>query len=189
MLVLCATLLVELPVLLMITGGSDALCGLIGRRRFYLLIGMIPLTNAISGNVGLQASNLTTRAISRSHVTVGSYKRWFVSEVCAAAYLGLGMGCLLGSIALFASEMDFEFAFTIMIAQFISIVTAGITGTFAPLLFCFVFKRDSGKWGGPLETALQDIVGTFAMVVVSYYLLAWFGAGNVDPSDSCGTVS
>jgi Mg/Co/Ni transporter MgtE len=189
MLVLCATLLVEMPVLLVTTGRSEALCSLIGRRRFYLLIGMILLNNAISGNVGLQASSLTTRAISHSHVTVGSYKRWFVSEVGAAAYIGLGMGCLLGSIALVASEMDFAFAFTIMIAQFISIVTAGITGTFAPLLFSFVFKRDSGKWGGPLETAFQDIVGTFAMVVVSYYLLALFGAGNIDPSDSCATVS
>lgn len=189
MLVLCATLLVEMPVLLMITARSEALCGLIGRRRFYLLFGMIILNNAISGNVGLQASNLTTRAISQSHVKVGSYMRWFMSEVGAAAYLGLGMGCLLGGIALFASEMDFSFAFTIMIAQFSSIVTAGISGTFAPLLFSFVFKGDRGKWGGPLETALQDIVGTFAMVVVSYYLLAWFGAGNIDPIDSCGIVS
>jgi Mg/Co/Ni transporter MgtE len=189
MLVLCATLIVEMPVLLMITGRSEDICSLIGRRRFYLLIGMILLNNAISGNVGLQASTLTTRAISHSHVTVGSYKRWFVSEVGAAAYLGLGMGFLLGSIALFASEMDFAFAFTIMIAQFISIVTAGITGTFAPLLFSLVFKRESGKWGGPLETAFQDIVGTFAMVVVSYYLLSWFGAGNIEPSDSCRIVS
>jgi Mg/Co/Ni transporter MgtE len=188
MIVLCATLIVEMPVLLMITGGSDALCGLIGKRRFYLLIGMLLLNNAISGNVGLQASSLTARAITHSHITVGSCKQWFVSEVGAAAYLGLGMGCLLGSIALFASEMDFAFALTIMIAQFISIVTAGITGTFAPLLFSFVFKHDSGKWGGPLNTAFQDIAGTFAMVVVSYYLLSWFSAGNVDPNDSCGSV-
>jgi Mg/Co/Ni transporter MgtE len=89
---------------------------------------------------------------------------------------------------LFASEMDFAFAFTIMIAQFVSIVTAEITGTFAPLLFSFVFKLDSGKWGGPLNTAFQDIVGTFAMVIVSYYLLAKFSAGNVDPNDFCGPV-
>lgn len=189
MVVLCATLLVEIPVLLMISGGSGALCGLIGSKRYHLLVGMIPLTNAISGNVGLQASSLTTRAISHSRVKVGSYGRWFVSEVGTAAYLGLGMGCLVGGIALLASEMDFAFALTIMIAQFISIVAAGVTGTFAPLLFSFVFKGDSGKWAAPLETAFQDVVGSFALIVVCYYLLAWLGAGSVDASDSCGTVS
>lgn len=36
-----------------------------------------------------------------------------------------------------------------------------LTGMFAPLLFTFIFHRDSGKWGGPLETAVQDIVGSF----------------------------
>ena len=68
----------------------------------------------------------------------------------------------------------------------LSIVTAGLTGTIAPLLFSFLFKRDSGKWGGPLETAIQDIVGSFAMVIVSYHILSIIGAGPVDPDDSCG---
>lgn len=183
---LTVTLIFEIPVLLMISGGSDALCALIGRSRYQLLMGFIPLTSAISGNVGLQASTLTTRAISHCHVTTTSYMSWFLHEVGAAMYLGCGMGLLLGSIAFFASGMDFAFGLTILIAQFISIVTAGVTGTFAPLLFSFIFKRDSGKWGGPLETAIQDIVGSFAMVVISYQILKFLGPGTVDPSDMCG---
>jgi Mg/Co/Ni transporter MgtE len=172
----------------MISGGSGALCELIGRRRYQLLMGFIPLTSAISGNVGLQASTLTTRAISHTHVSSKSYMPWFLTEVGAAACLGIGMGLILGSIAFAASNWDIAFGLTIFIAQFISIVTAGITGTFAPLLFSFIFKRDSGKWGGPLETAIQDIVGSFAMVVISYKILELLGAGenSLDPDDYCG---
>jgi hypothetical protein len=182
---LMVTLIFEIPVLFMITGGSDALCSLIGRSRYQLLVGFIPLTSAISGNVGLQASTLTTRAISHLHVTASSYMPWFLHEVGAAACLGIGMGFVLGSVALFASGLDVAFAATIFVAQFISIVTAGITGTFAPLLFSFIFRQDSGKWSGPLETAIQDIVGSFAMVVISYRILEFFGPYDIDPDDLC----
>jgi len=182
---LLVTMILEIPVLLMITGGSDALCQLIGRKRYHLLIGFLPLTSAISGNVGLQASTLTTRAISHSHVTSSEFMPWFWDEVGAAACLGVGMGVVLGSVAFVASGMDLSFALTIFVAQFISIVTAGVTGTFAPLLFSFFFHRDSGKWGGPLETAIQDIVGSFAMVVISYHILLLFGPHDIDPSDMC----
>ena len=182
---LLVTLLPEIPVLVMITGGSDNLCRLIGRSRYHLLIGFLPLTSAISGNVGLQASTLTTRAISHSHVTSSQFMPWFWDEVGAAALLGLGMGLVLGSVAFVLSGMDVAFAVTIFVAQFISIVTAGITGTFAPLLFSFFFRQDSGKWGGPLETAIQDIVGSFAMVVISYRILLLLGPHEIDPSDIC----
>jgi Mg/Co/Ni transporter MgtE len=187
MFALTVTLIFELPVLLMISGGSDQLCKLIGRSRYQLLIGFLPLTSAISGNVGLQASTLTTRAISHNHVTPKSWWTWLVHEVGAACYLGLGMGFLLGSISCVASGMDIGFGLTIFTAQMISILTAGITGTFAPLLFSFIFKRDSGKWGGPLETAIQDIIGSFAMIVISYQLLKFFGPGEIAPGDVCGS--
>ncbi len=54
------------------------------------------------------------------------------------------------------------------------------------LIFTFIFHRDSGKWGGPLETAIQDIVGSFAMVILSYHLLVLFGPAEVKPWDVCG---
>jgi cation transporter-like permease len=138
---------------------------------------------------------------------------WFLSEVGAAGFLGLGskskslasisfhsgiglslarffrffkVGLMMGTIAFVASGLDAAFGITIFIAQMISILTAGITGTFAPLLFSFIFKRDSGKWGGPLETAIQDIVGSFAMVIISYHVLLLLGGNSVDPDDTCG---
>jgi Mg/Co/Ni transporter MgtE len=95
------------------------------------------------------------------------------------------MGAMLGSLAFFVSGLDYAFGITIMVAQFLSIVTAGFTGTFAPLMFSFIFRRDAGKWSGPLETAIQDIIGSFAMIVLSYYILAWLGPGPIDSDDVC----
>jgi Mg/Co/Ni transporter MgtE len=184
---LLVTLIIEIPVLLMISGGSDRLCLLVGRRRYQLLIGFLPLSSAISGNCGLQASTLTTRAISHCQVTVENFRSWFRTEVLAATILAFGMGSVLGICGFVVSEFDVPFGVTIFIAQFISIVTAGVTGTLAPLIFTFIFRRDSGKWGGPLETAIQDIVGSFAMVVLSYHVLVFFGPHNIDPSDVCGS--
>jgi hypothetical protein len=184
---LLVTLIIEIPVLLMISGGSDRLCMLVGRRRYQLLIGFLPLSSAISGNCGLQASTLTTRAISHCQVTVENFRAWFRTEVLAATMLGFGMGGVLGICGYMVSDFDLPFGFTIFIAQFISIVTAGVTGTLAPLIFTFIFRRDSGKWGGPLETAIQDIVGSFAMVVLSYHVLALFGPHTIDPADMCGS--
>ena len=63
--------------------------------------------------------------------------------------------------------------------------TAGVTGTLAPLLFTFIFERDSGKWGGPLETAVQDVVGSFAMIVVTYWIMSLFGPYEIEPNDMC----
>ena len=76
-------------------------------------------------------------------------------------------------------------ALSIFTAQWIGIVTAGVTGTLAPLLFTFIFERDSGKWGGPLETAVQDVVGSFAMIVVTYWIMSLFGPYEIEPNDMC----
>lgn len=154
-------------------------------RRYQLLVAFLPLTSAISGNVGLQASTLTTRAVSHLQITKHSYCVWLYKEIVAAAYQGFGMGAVSGIFAYIASGHDSAFGFTIFLAQFCSILTAGFTGTLAPLIFTFVFRRDSGQWGGPLETAIQDIVGSFAMVILSYHVLTFLGPHEISESDMC----
>jgi Mg/Co/Ni transporter MgtE len=182
---LSVTLIIEIPVLIIVSGGSGQLCRLVGRHKYELLMGFLPLCSAISGNVGLQASTLTTRAVSHRHITPKLFRKWLLTEIGAAVYLGFGMGFSVGCIAFFLSDYHFAFAFTVALAQWISIVTAGLTGTCAPLLFSFIFNRDPGKWGGPLETAIQDIIGSFAMVVMSYRVLSLFGPMEIDPTDTC----
>ena len=180
---LIVTLIFELPTLFLISGGSDRLCTLIGRKKYTTLVALLPLISAISGNVGLQASTLTTRAISHSQVRTDNYSLWLLKEVIAALYLGIAIGFVIASMALYITH-SFPFALSIFIAQFIGILTAGGTGTLAPLLFTFIFQRDSGKWGGPLETAVQDVVGSFAMIVVTYKIMLLFHI-EVEPSDMC----
>lgn len=185
---LTATLVLEIPVLFMISGGSDRLCFVLGRSKYQLLLAFLPLTSAISGNCGLQCSTLTTRAISHSHVTSKTFLQWLRIELTSSLYLGGAMGTVIGVVAYLSSSRDLTFGITIGMAQMLSILTAGLTGTMAPLIFSFVFHRDSGKWGGPLETAVQDIVGSFAMVILSYKLLMFLGPGEVSPSDICGAT-
>ena len=85
---LIVTLVLELPTMFLISGGSDRLCNLIGRWKYTTLISLLPICSAISGNVGLQASTLTTRAISHNQVRVENYSSWLCKEVFAAVYLG-----------------------------------------------------------------------------------------------------
>lgn len=186
MLALTVTLIIEIPVLLVISGGSGRLCGLIGRSKFQLLMGLLPLSSAISGNVALQASNLTKRAVSHGFLTPESYMPWLFKEVKGAAYLGLAMGILVFGIAYVASSLDLAFGMAVMMAQFVSILTAGCTGTLAPLCGKFLFRCDAEKWGGLVETALQDIVASFAMVMVTYRCLEFMGPLDVDSNDLCG---
>merc|ERR1712066_1198575 len=58
---LLVTLAVEVPVSLLIGTGSDSLVQSIGLDRYTLLMAFLPLTSAISGNVGLQASTAQKR--------------------------------------------------------------------------------------------------------------------------------
>lgn len=97
----------------------------------------------------------------------------------------MAIGLVTASIAFYMGGFSFPFAISIFTAQFIGIITAGCTGTLAPLLFTFIFQRDSGKWGGPLETAVQDVVGSFAMIVVTYRIMLAFGPYQLQPNDIC----
>ncbi|KAA8495498.1 Magnesium transporter MgtE [Porphyridium purpureum] len=178
-LALLVTLAIEIPVVLVISGGGKSICEVLGNKKYTILLAFLPLCSAISGNVGLQASNLTTRAISHELVTRNNFMTWMKEEFCVACALSLAVSAALASLALlwvyaFTNSLDFGFAVTIATAQMLSILAAGISGTCAPLFFAFVAGRDAGKWAGPLETAVQDVVGSSAMVYLSIYMLRGF---------------
>jgi len=184
---LLVTLAVEVPVALIISSGSHDLKSLIGSDRYTLLMAFLPLTSAISGNVGLQASTLTCRAISHGDCSKASYCRWLWTEVKTALILALLTGVAVGLLALvwtsntFEAGADLGFAMTVGLAQAFSIAIAGLTGTCAPLLFSFIFHGDAGKWAGPMETAVQDIAGSFAMVYIAQVLLLQFVRLGLSP--------
>merc|ERR1712176_1154528 len=114
--------------------------------------------------------------------------QWFYIEVVTALILAVGCSFavfLLAFIWTFADKSkhtDLGFALTIGLAQFFSISVAGVTGTMAPVFFSFVCGRDAGKWAGPLETAVQDIAGTFAVVYVAQAILMFFVEIGISPA-------
>jgi len=185
---LLVTLAIETPVSLLVGEGSGPLVDRIGLDRYTLFMAFLPLTSAISGNVGLQASTLTTRAITTGHCTRKNLFKWFCKELGAAVVLAWGCGLAVFLLAFIWTALDKStatdagFAITVGLAQVFSITVAGITGTLAPVLFSFVLKRDSGKWSGPLETAVQDIAGTFAVVYVAQWILLFFIQVGVSPA-------
>lgn len=184
-LALAATFLVEVPVVLMIAGGSDRLCSLLGRSTYYMLMALLPLCSAISGNVGLQTSTLTAHGISNGQITRKNCMPWLLQEIGTAAYLGLVTGTLLGLVAFTMSGFNALFGFSIMIAQGISMIAAGLSGALPPLFFGFFFELSAEKWKGLIETALQDVISTFVMVVLAYKMLEYCGPFQIDPSDTC----
>jgi len=151
-----------------------------------LMMAFLPLIAAISGNCALQGANLTTRAVSHRHVTRSTYPIWARKELGASLYLAIGMSSLIGLFAYRASGDDTSFGLTIATAQFFSIAASGLTGILMPFLGTFIFRREAGKWGGLLETAVQDVVGTVGCVVVGYNVLVWLGPMEVLEGDECG---
>lgn len=186
------TLVLELPTLFLVSGGSDELCALIGRERHTAVLALLPIVSAISGNAGLQASSLTKRAIVHGRVqTMDTYGAWLGNEIGAAFYLGLTMGAVTGVIALAMGGFSFPFALSMFTAQFVGVFTAAFTGSLSPLLLAFFFDITEASspgrllWGGPLITALQDVVASFAMIVLSYQILVAFGPYEIAPRDAC----
>lgn len=186
---LSVSLLIELPVFMMVTSRSNSLCVLLGRSTFFLWIGLLLVGSASSGSVSLQASSLTVRAISTGHVTLQNSKKWMVQELGATIYIGLGVGGILGLVAIAMSGGKFWFGVTMLVAQFCSIMAAAITGTLASFLVASAFPNRAPYWIGMVETSLPDVISTFTMLIFSYTLLEFHGGYTVDPSDVCFVVS
>lgn len=182
---LALTVLLELPVVLMIAGRSDSLFIHLGRSTFVSWICLLFLGNALSGSVGLQTSSLTAHAIACGQVTLQNYGRWLRQEIGATSIIGLGIGTFLGLVALALSRGNLWFGVTMMLSQTCGILTAGVTGALIPPLVALGSNSRASRWTGLLETALQDLISTYVMVVLSYKLLGQWGQVSVDSSDAC----
>ena len=108
-----------------------------------------------------------------------------MQEIGTAAVLGLATGAFVGLVAFVMSGFNLFFGLAIMIAQSMSMLTAGLTGSLPPLFFSFLLQRTAGQWSGLMETAVQDVVSTFVMVVLTYKMLEFCGPFQIDPSDMC----
>lgn len=184
---LITTLALELVVATIIQMYTDTF------NRYPLLISMQPVISAISGNVGLQASSANVRALALGIYTPDQLMKAVLPEAKAAISVGLTIGTLTGVIACVwyhlapddptgSSSDAFVFGSAIWLGMFFSVLSAGISGSAAPLLF----KRmncDPSALAGPLETAFQDIIGGSVLLALSAYILKTFAHHEACPSD------
>jgi len=161
--------------------------------KYPLLIAFQPVISAISGNVGLQCSSVNVRALAVGLADVRRPGKAVLPELKASAFLGMFMAIIIGAVALVWYEGDSTentwkgaraFAFAIGFGMLRSVISAGLTGAAAPL----IFKKcgfDPSAMAGPLETAFQDIIGGTVLLTISAFILEHFGDGGVD-AQSCG---
>lgn len=95
------------------------------------------------------------------------------------------MGLITSTIAFMMGAFTIPFALSMLTAQFIGISVAGCTGGLAPLVIGLFSMKGSSKWSGLVETAIQDVVTSFAMIVISYYIMLLFGPYEIESHDVC----
>lgn len=196
---LVVTLLVELVVAFVISDYADS--GIF--RRYPLLIAFQPVISAISGNVGLQSASINVRELAVG-LTAGSESVFsgIRRETQTGGLLGLTMGIVLGAIAFvwYAPVVPgndvhtwggaLVFGLSICIGQIISAWCAATSGSAAPLIFTKC-GLDPTTVAGPMETAVQDVLGSSLLLALSAALLEEFGDyGSACPGgDLAGCVA
>ncbi|KDO28116.1 hypothetical protein SPRG_20273 [Saprolegnia parasitica CBS 223.65] len=164
---LLLTLTIELFVAFVISRYTHTL------ETFPLLMAFMPVISAVSGNVGLQSSSIVTRALALGLVSLDEAADALRREVEAALLLGLALGLVTGVIAGLWQQWV-VFGVVVGVSQFASIMTASITGSAAPLVGKY-FNYDPATTAGPMETAIQDVVGNSFFLIFASSLLTFLG--------------
>ncbi|CAB9515798.1 magnesium transporter [Seminavis robusta] len=193
---LLLTGLIEIPVMLTLAR-SDRLCGVLGRHYHELFLAFVPLLAAISGNMGLQSSQLTATAIVHGHVTSATLKDWVRSECSVSLLLGVGLGTVVGlaSIVLFRDTKEHDdgrtnaslvFGLVLGLSQTVSAIAAGCSGSLSPVFLSWLLKGSQGvEMNGVFERALQDVMSALLSSVICYILFALLVSPLEGASDGC----
>lgn len=155
-------------------------------EKYPLLIAFQPVISAISGNVGLQASSANVRALALCLFGPKDFRQGVWPETKAAFAVACFVGGLTGCIAMVWSTAvgpphgassargAAAFGLAVFCGMLFSVMLAGISGSAAPLLFK-ICKFDPSSLAGPLETAIQDIVGGTVLLMLSAAILNSLG--------------
>lgn len=177
---LIATMLLEFIPAFVIANGAGQLEGVMNPAEKDVFIGFASVVSAVAGNVGLQASSATTRAISRLFVGRYNWGTYMLKELRVGLLLSavlcplLFAGCMIAMYVAADGSINPEAGMVLALAQFASIASAQVTGVGGPILFKIYLKRDPAGWAGPLETAFQDLIGTLFNFVLGKYVFIFF---------------
>jgi len=193
---LCATLALEMIVATVMANYTGTF------NKFPLLVCMFPVISAISGNVGLQASSANVRALALDIFKPREFFKGMWPEIKASVAVSFSIGLIFFLIGFvwyrLAGGKDgaggdthdsLVFAFAMWLGMCVAVVSAGATGSMAPLLFKYLKIGDPSALAGPLETAFQDIIGSSALLALSAAILtAWTMTQDCPGGDLGGCV-
>jgi magnesium transporter len=116
-------------------------------EKHILLTSFLPVLSALGGNLGLQASTTTLRAI-------GSFnsKKKIIKVIFKEAVIGCLIGAFSGIITAAAGlvwSSDLRFAYTTFLSVFINCAIGALIGSLSPVFFVLL-KIDPALMSGPL---------------------------------------
>ncbi len=132
----------------------------------------MPLIAATAGNVGVQSSAIVVQGLAAGTLDgVNLLARlWKELRVAVISALVCGLLIFLVNLALQQSQ---ALSYTVSIALFTVIITAGMFGTMIPLLLERL-KVDPAMATGPFVTTLNDITGLLTYFTVGHFMYDHF---------------
>ncbi|KAI9098748.1 hypothetical protein DFS34DRAFT_88095 [Phlyctochytrium arcticum] len=153
------TLSLELVVAGIITSHKTATKGSPITKENEFLFSFAPVLSSMSGNIGLQASTTTLRALATGHASSKSLQdimRVLLREFLCAFLIGLVSSCALIGIGDLWTQ-SVPFGLVTGMSLMVSASLGGIIGCSGPI----IFKKlgiDPAVTAGPFETAVQDMI-------------------------------
>lgn len=159
------TITLEMGVSLVIISFKDLM------KSHMLIAAFFPVLSAIAGNIGLQSSTATLRALATGHAStsISSVTSVVSREILSSGIIGLISGLVLFVVSSISSS-NIYFGLVTGLAIFLNSVFSGILGSLGPMAFK-LYGVDPALMAGPFETAMQDVIGTLIYLILASLLL------------------
>ncbi|KAI8925150.1 hypothetical protein BC831DRAFT_462392 [Entophlyctis helioformis] len=168
----CPAIILTLTLELVVGAVIHKYAGLI--KNNMMITSFMPVLSSIAGNVGLQASTATLRALSTGHASgsdLSGVYHILIKEFLASLVVASLSGIVLLSIA-WSWAHSLQFGITTALGIFFNSSIAGIMGCLGPLTFK-ALRIDPALMAGPFETAMQDLIGSSVYLGIAAALLPW----------------
>jgi len=143
-------------------------------RVYVLMVSFMPVISALSGSLGLQTCSNIIRGLGTGHVNKDTYCKNLSKEILSGLFISTILAFLIAGIGGLWCYLDTDpaskeinqqfpyhpllFAAVLFIGTWMSMIISTISGAGTPIL-AHMMQFDPAKVAGPLETAIQDIVG------------------------------
>lgn len=144
--------------------------------KVILLASFIPVTQAMSGNTGLQSAAVVLRGLARGSIVVKEWRQVVWRQLQVTLLMGgvLGLVVFVVGGVWYGMEVDgfFHpvFGLVVGVSMFLAVNVSGIVGTLTPII-SYRLGFDPAITMGPFETAMQDLISVTIMLGLATLLL------------------